>query len=189
MDVVGVSFVATLTGMGGGTLRDLLLGAGPVGWVLNPTDIAICLTCAVIACFFNRFLIGRRAQWLLYADAVGIALFSVLGAAKAEAAGAHPLVAILFGALSACFGGILRDIVCSEPPVLFRREIYVTASLLGGAIFILLPAETGFDVRAVAGLVAALVLRLRHSLGLVVPLPELRKISGLSRARRRLAIR
>ncbi len=81
MDVVGVSFVATLTGVGGGTLRDLLLGAGPVGWVLQPTDIAICLTCAVLACCFNKLLIGRRAQWLLYADAAGIALFAVLGAA------------------------------------------------------------------------------------------------------------
>jgi uncharacterized membrane protein YeiH len=160
MDVVGVSFVATLTGVGGGTVRDLLLGAGPVGWVLQPTDIAICLTCAVLACCFNKLLIGRRAQWLLYADAAGIALFAVLGAAKAEAAGAHPLVAILFGAMSACFGGILRDVVCGEPPVLFRREIYVSAALLGGAVFILLPAETGFDMRAVAGLVAGLILRL-----------------------------
>lgn len=160
MDIVGVSFVATLTGVGGGTLRDLLLGASPVGWVLQPADIAICLTCAVLACVFNKLLIGRRAQWLLYADAAGIALFAVLGAAKAEATFAHPLVCILFGAMSACFGGILRDIVCSEPPVLFRREIYVSAALVGAAVFILLPAEIGFDARALSGSAAALLLRL-----------------------------
>ncbi len=90
----------------------------------------------------------------------GIALFAVLGAAKAEATFAHPLVAILFGAMSACFGGLLRDIVCSEQPVLFRREIYVSAALLGAAVFTLLPAEIGFDGRAFAGLAAALLLRL-----------------------------
>lgn len=104
----------------------------------------------------NRWLIGRRAQWLLYADVAGIALFAVLGAAKSEAT----LVCILFGAMSACFGGILWGVVCSGPPVLFRSEIYVSAAVLGAAVFILLPAEIGFDAWVYAGLAAALILRL-----------------------------
>jgi len=160
MDVVGVSFVATVTGVGGGTIRDLLLGATPVGWVENPIDIAICLVCAFIVCALHKMMIGRRMQWLLYADAAGLALFAVLGAAKAEVAGAHPLVAILFGAMSASFGGIIRDIICNEEPILFQKEIYISAALLGGAVYILLPAEIGFELRAVAGLSAALGLRL-----------------------------
>lgn len=160
MDVVGVSFIATVTGVGGGTVRDLLLGATPVGWVLNPTDIGVCIACAVLVSCFNRQLLGRRMQWLLYADAAGLALFAVLGAAKAEQAGAHPFVAILFGAMSATFGGIIRDIICNETPVLFRKEIYVSAALVGAAAYVLIPESAGFEVRALAGLIAALSLRL-----------------------------
>jgi uncharacterized membrane protein YeiH len=160
MDVVGVSFIATVTGVGGGTIRDLLLGVTPVGWVQNPTDILTCVVCALVVCLFSQSLVGRRLQWLLYADAVGLALFSVLGAAKAEAASAHPFIAVLFGAMSATFGGIVRDVVCNEKPVLFRPEIYITAGLVGAAIYVFLPASLGFDLRAIAGLVGALSLRL-----------------------------
>lgn len=160
MDIIGVSFVAVMTGVGGGTIRDILLGATPVGWVKNPIDIVICIVCAIIISFLNKALAGRRLQWLLYADAAGLALFCVVGAATAEAYGAHPLVAILFGAMSASFGGIIRDIICGEPPILFSKELYITPALLGGAIFILLPTSLGFDLRAVSGLLAALTLRL-----------------------------
>lgn len=159
MDVVGVSFIATVTGVGGGTIRDLLLGATPVSWVLNPMDIAVCIAFAVLVSLFNKPLLGRRMQWLLYADALGLALFAVLGAAKAEAADAHPFVAILFGAMSATFGGIIRDIICNETPVLFRKEIYVSAALVGAAAFVLIPASAGFEIRVLAGFTAALFLR------------------------------
>lgn len=159
MDVVGVSFIATVTGVGGGTVRDLLLGATPVSWVLNPTDIAVCIAFAVLVSCFNTQLLGRRMQWLLYADALGLALFAVLGAAKAEAANAHPFVAILFGAMSATFGGVIRDIICNETPVLFRKEIYVSAALVGAAAYVLIPAPVGFEIRALAGFSAALSLR------------------------------
>lgn len=160
MDVVGVSFVATVTGVGGGTIRDLLLGDTPVGWVTNPTDIAICIICAVIVCFLNKPLTGQRLQALLYADAAGLALFAVLGTAKAEALGAHPLVAILFGAMSATFGGVIRDVLCGEKPVLFNKEIYISAALLGGLVFMVIPQGAGFEWRAGAALLAALALRL-----------------------------
>lgn len=159
MDVVGVSFIATVTGVGGGTIRDLLLGATPVSWVLNPIDIAVCIAFAVLVSCFNTQLLGRRMQWLLYADALGLALFAVLGAAKAEAANAHPFVAILFGAMSATFGGIIRDVICNETPVLFRKEIYVSAALVGAAAYVLIPASIGFEIRALAGFSAALSLR------------------------------
>ncbi|MEM8987947.1 MAG: trimeric intracellular cation channel family protein [Pseudomonadota bacterium] len=160
MDIVGVSFIATVTGVGGGTIRDLLLGATPVAWVTDPTEIAICIGCAFVLSLFNKALLGRRMTWLLYADAAGLALFAVLGAAKADAAGAAALVAILFGAMSASFGGVIRDIICGEEPVLFRKEIYITAALLGGAVYVLTPEALGFDLRALAGVVAALALRL-----------------------------
>ena len=91
-------------------------------------------------------------DWLLYADAAGLALFAVLGAAKAESYGAHALTAILFGAMSATFGGIIRDIVCGERPILFAKELYITPALVGGAVYILLPEALGFNIRAITGL-------------------------------------
>ncbi len=158
MDIIGVSFVAVMTGVGGGTIRDLLLGATPVGWVQNPIDIALCIATAVLVSFFNKPLVGSRMTWLLYADAAGLSLFAVLGAAKAEVMGAHPLVVVLFGAMSATFGGIIRDIICSEKPVLFSKEIYISAALLAAFVYIAIPAS--FEARAICGLAMGLALRL-----------------------------
>jgi len=173
MDIIGVSFIAIMTGVGGGTIRDLLLGATPVAWVKNPADIVICIVCAILVSLLNKLLAGRRMQWLLYADAAGLALFAVVGAATAESYEAHPLVAILFGAMSASFGGIIRDIICGEAPILFSKELYITPALLGAAMFVVLPASLGFDLRAVSGLLIALVLRiLAIKLGWSMPFPR-----------------
>ncbi|MEE4349195.1 MAG: trimeric intracellular cation channel family protein [Pacificimonas sp.] len=174
MDVVGVSFIATVTGVGGGTVRDLLLDA-PVAWVAQPTAIAVCISCAILASGANRWLLGNRMEWLVWADAAGLALFAVLGAAKAESLGAHPLVAILLGAMSATFGGIIRDVICGERPILFAKELYISPALLGGAVFVLLPVDLGFEVRALAGLAAALVLRFAAiMMSLTLPFPRYR---------------
>ncbi len=176
MDIVGVSFIAALTGVGGGTVRDILLGATPVGWVRQPIDLVVCTVCAFPVCLLNRPLTGARLTGLLYADAAGLALFAVLGAAKADAAGAHPFVSILFGAMSATFGGVIRDVICNEEPVLFRKEIYVTAALLGAAIYIVAPRTAGlagFEFNMVAGLIAALALRvLAMRRGWSLPFPR-----------------
>lgn len=134
MDVIGVSFIAVVTGIGGGTIRDILLGATPVAWVNNPTDIVICIGSAFVVSSLNKALPGRRMQWLLFADAAGLALFSAVGVATAETYGAHPLVAVLFGAMRASFGGIIRDIICGEPPILFSEELYISPALMGGNI-------------------------------------------------------
>ncbi|MEL6113437.1 MAG: trimeric intracellular cation channel family protein [Pseudomonadota bacterium] len=160
MDVVGVSFVATVTGIGGGTIRDLLLGDTPVGWVQNPVDILICVGVAVLLCLVHRSLVGRRMDALLYADAAGLALFCVLGAQKAESLGAHPVSIVIFGAMTATFGGIIRDVMCNETPVLFRKEIYVSSALLGSGLYTLSPEALGFTLRALLGMGGAFVLRL-----------------------------
>lgn len=160
MDVVGVSFIATVTGIGGGTIRDLLLGNTPVSWIQDPTPIVICVVSAVGVCILNTRLLGRRMQWLLYADAIGLSLFAVLGTYTAQLAGAHPVVAILLGAMSATFGGIIRDTICNEVPVILRREIYVLAALAGSTVFVFMPEEFGFDLRAICGISLGLALRL-----------------------------
>lgn len=175
MDVVGVSFVATVTGVGGGTIRDLLLGATPVAWVREPTDIVLCVACAVAVSAFNRQLTGLRAEALVYADAAGLALFCVLGADKALSYGAHPFVAVLFGAMSASFGGVIRDVMCGERPVLFSDELYITPALLGAGVYVAAPEAMGPELRVAAGAAAALTLRvLAIRLNLVIPFPRRR---------------
>ena len=160
MDIIGVAFVANVTGLGGGTLRDVILGATPVSWATDPTNLVICFGVAALLCVFNKALIGRRMTWLLYADAVGLVIFAVLGAYIALQLEAHPVAAILFGAMSATFGGVIRDIICSEPPVLFRKEIYISAALLAACGFVLFFPWVGFDGAALLGIVAGLSLRL-----------------------------
>lgn len=160
LDVVGVAFVATLTGIGGGTVRDLLLGAVPLSWVAAPTEIYICLAVALAVCLANQALSGRRLRALLVADAAGLALFAVLGAERGLSAGAHPFVAMLLGAMTASFGGLIRDVICNETPVFLQREIYITAALAGAGLFLLMPESLGFEWRAVMGIALAFGLRL-----------------------------
>ncbi len=159
MDVVGVSLIATVTGIGGGTMRDLLLGNLPLNWVSAPLPITVCISCAILSCFFNRNIIGKRMTWLLYADAAGMALFAVLGARAADLAGAHPIVAILFGAMSASFGGILRDVICNQTPLLLKQEIYISAATFGALLYILIPIGIGDEIRTALSAVPAFMIR------------------------------
>ena len=134
-DLVTFAFFAAITGVGGGTLRDLLIGQ-PVFWVEDWRYIAVCLLAAVAI-----WMIGRR-DWrfraLLWLDAVGLAAYGVMGAAKAEAVGMAPLICIVMGALTACFGGIVRDLLAGQPSILLRREITVSAALLAATAFVAL---------------------------------------------------
>ena len=159
MDVIGVSLIATVTGIGGGTMRDLFLGKLPLGWVTEPMPVAVCIGVAVLACFLNQNIIGKRMTWLLYADAAGLALFAVLGTSAAEEVGAHPIVAILFGAMSASFGGILRDVICNQTPLLLKQEIYITAAALGALLYVVLPANMGEEARALIAATPAFLIR------------------------------
>lgn len=134
LDVIGFLFLAVVTGTGGGTVRDIVLGRVPVFWVLNPTYIVICCAIGVIA-FFTAHLVESRYRLLIWLDAVGLAAYCVMGAAKGIAATGSPTIAIVTGTLTATFGGILRDLLANEPSVLLRPEIYVTAALVGAGVF------------------------------------------------------
>lgn len=134
LDLVGFLFFAAVTGLGGGTLRDLVLGRTPVFWVLEPTYILICVATGALV-FFTAHRVEWRYQLLIWLDAVGLAAYSVLGAAKGLAATGSPTIAIVTGALTAAFGGILRDLLANEPSVLLRSEIYITAALAGASAF------------------------------------------------------
>lgn len=138
MDIVGFLWLGVVTGVGGGTLRDLLLGA-PVFWVVDPTPLALCLLAAAVV-HFSAHLVASRYRFLLYLDAFGMALVTTVGTAKAIDMGTGPLVAVGMGAITAAVGGILRDLLGQEPSILLRRDIYVTASACGSVAFLLADA-------------------------------------------------
>lgn len=152
-------FFAVATGIGGGTLRDLLIGA-PVFWVQSNGVLAICIAAALLVWFASRHHFADAA--LLWFDAAGIAAYATYGAAKALGFGVAPVPAFAMGVLTACAGGIIRDILAGEPSILMRPELYVTAAALSAGLLVLLAllgfgwlaviiaALAGFVLRAVA---------------------------------------
>lgn len=170
LDPVGFLFVAAVTGIGGGTLRDLLLGLAPVFWVHQPVYLWLAGAAALLT-FLVAPHLERLLPALLWADAAGLAVFSVMGAQRALEAGAGPVVTVLMGTMTATFGGLIRDVVCNETPLLLRREIYATAAAMGALVLVLgqmlgLPPT----LAAAAGLVAAFATRaLGILLGLSLP--------------------
>jgi len=134
LDIIGYVFLASVTGIGGGTLRDVILGSTPVFWVTNPIYLLVC-TAAGLAVFLSAHMMESRYRLLVWLDAIGLSAYCVMGAAKGLAATGSPAVAMVTGMLTATFGGILRDLLAGEPSVLLRPEIYVTAALVGAGVF------------------------------------------------------
>lgn len=155
---VTAAFFALITGVGGGSVRDLLIGA-PVFWVRDPLVAGVCLAVAAIV------WISPPAWWrgphgqttaLDWLDAVGLAAYAVFGAAKALAFGIPPVPAALMGVVTACVGGIIRDVLAGEPSILMRPELYVTAAALAAGLYVALvslgvPPTLAAPVAAVAG--------------------------------------
>lgn len=159
MDIVGFALLGTATGIGGGTIRDTLLGTLPVFWVTEPTYLVTCVLVSA-ASFLVVHIPQSRYALLLWFDAIGMALFAVTGAEKALLAGVAPVVAVAMGVVTATFGGIIRDILGGESPVILRREIYVTAALAGSALFVLLTTHgLAREIGLSAGFLTAAALR------------------------------
>jgi uncharacterized membrane protein YeiH len=136
VDIVGFLFFAIITGIGGGTVRDLVLGV-PVFWVEDQRFVAVCALVAVLG-FFTAHRVEARQRTLLWLDAIGLSAYGVYGAWKGFIVSGSPIIAIVTGIFTATLGGILRDLLAHEPSVLMRREIYVTAALAGAASFVTL---------------------------------------------------
>jgi len=153
-------FFAVVTGVGGGTLRDLLIGA-PVFWVHKNATLLICIGAALVTWLTSRQRFAGRA--LLWFDAAGLGAYAVYGAAKALSYGVAPVPAFVMGVLTACAGGIIRDVLAGEPSILMRPELYVTAAALASGLLVALPplgvppqpaaliaAGSGFALRGLA---------------------------------------
>ena len=156
-DIVTFGFFAAVTGVGGGTLRDLLIAA-PVFWVARPEYVLVCLAAALAIWVFGW---GRRGErMLLWLDAIGTAAYAIVGALKATTLGVPAFSAVVMGVLTATFGGIIRDVLSGEPSALLRRDLTVTPALLGAGAFVGLQAM-GVPLAAAAGMgfIAAFGLR------------------------------
>ncbi len=158
LDLIGFVFLGTVTGVGGGTVRDLVLDV-PVFWVEHPVHVLICTGTAGLV-YLTAHLVEYRYRLLLWLDAVALAAYAVFGAYKGLTVTGSPTLAVVTGVLTGTFGGILRDVLANEPSVLLRREIYVTAALAGATVFVaarLAGLSTG--IPALLGFAAALGIR------------------------------
>lgn len=139
LDIFGGIVLALVTAVGGGTFRDLVLGVKPVFWVSEPVYVAVAGSAALFTfAVARRYVFPRRT--LLVADAIGLAVFTLMGVQKALAYQVSPLIAIMLGVVTGVGGGLIRDVIVNEVPLILRREIYATAAFAGGLLFILLIA-------------------------------------------------
>ncbi|MBT2161704.1 trimeric intracellular cation channel family protein [Zobellia barbeyronii] len=147
LDLFGIFIISFVTAVGGGTLRDMLIGNTPVLWMREPIYITVIAGSVIFSVIFVKQLKYLRRTLFLF-DTIGIGLFTMLGIEKGLAADLLPVMCIALGTITACFGGVIRDMLCNEIPVIFRRkEIYATACIMGGIsyfILVLLPFDAAY---------------------------------------------
>ncbi len=137
MDAFGIIIIAFVTATGGGMLRDILIGNTPVSWMKNMTYVYVIVATTILAVIIKRKIDYLKTPMFLF-DTIGIGLYTLVGIQKGINLHLHPIICISLGTMTACFGGVLRDILCNQIPVIFRKEIYATACILGGISFFLL---------------------------------------------------
>lgn len=137
LDIFGIFIVGFVTAIGGGTLRDVLTGNTPVIWMEQTFYIYTIGVTVILAIIFRRYLSHLRRSLFLF-DTIGLGVFTIIGVEAGVQSGLDPIVSIAIGAMTGTFGGVIRDILCNEIPVIFRKEIYATACIVGGLVFVLM---------------------------------------------------
>jgi uncharacterized membrane protein YeiH len=158
-DLFGVFILGLVTAIGGGTIRDLLIGSTPVAWMLDPTYIYLILG-AMVLCYLFGNQLSRLTKGFFIFDAIGIALFTILGLNKTLDVGLSPVIAVMMGIVSAVFGGVLRDVLSSQVPLIFRKEIYAFACLVGAITFLLVRQLGNENLAIVLSILTVLVIRI-----------------------------
>jgi len=136
-DIFGVSFTAFITAIGGGTLRDIILGVHPLSWIADGNYIIAIIAGVLLTVFFKQY-IKRIPRTLFLLDTLGVAIYTILGVQKSLSHEVNPIAAVILGMVSAVFGGVLRDTLINEIPLIFKKEIYATACLAGAFLFVIL---------------------------------------------------
>ncbi len=137
LDAFGVLVIAFVTSIGGGTLRDLLIGNVPVGWLYSESILLLIFFTALGTMFFHKY-IRKLPTTLFLFDALGIGLFTIAGVEIAEAKGFNPVLCITLGTITACFGGVIRDVLLNHVPLIFRKELYAVACIFGAGTYFLI---------------------------------------------------
>lgn len=137
LDPFGVFIIAFVTAVGGGTLRDILIGRTPVGWMRDLNYVYLITLGYFLAIIFRKKLDRLRTSLFLF-DTIGLGVFTLIGLERGVDTNLHPVICIALGTMTACFGGVTRDILCNEIPVIFRKEIYATICIIGGILFFIL---------------------------------------------------
>ncbi|MGH8456814.1 MAG: trimeric intracellular cation channel family protein [Stenotrophobium sp.] len=161
LDLIGVVVIAIVTAIGGGTLRDLLLDRHPVFWVASPSFLIVIIVMAMLTLVYVRWF-RPPERLLLVADAFGLALFTISGARIAQQLNVDGVIVVVMGTVTGVFGGVLRDVLCAEIPMILRKgSIYATASIAGASVFVLMD-DLGLDrgTAALAGMAVIAALRL-----------------------------
>lgn len=160
MDIFGVAVIAFVTALGGGTIRDLILGRFPIGWTQHPEYVLVVISAGLSTTFIAPF-VHRLKRLFLVLDAMGLIAFSLIGCSVAMAMDYPIVVVIMAGMITGIFGGILRDVLCNQVPVVFQRELYASVSLAVCVLFLTLDAwGVGIDLNTAISFMAGLTLRL-----------------------------
>lgn len=136
-DLIGSLIIGMVTAVGGGTIRDILIGQTPVGWMKDLNYLGIIILALLLTYLFKKYILKLRRSMFLF-DTIGIGLFTILGLEKTLSVELSIPIALLMGVFSAVFGGVLRDVLTNEVPLIFRKEIYATACLAGGIVYVIL---------------------------------------------------
>lgn len=137
LDVFGILVLTFVTAIGGGTLRDMMIGSLPVAWLKDIETIITLFVCYFIALFFSKH-IRKMHHMMFWLDTIGLAFFCVVAIAKGISFGFHPMVCVAIGTISGCFGGIIRDVLLNEIPYVFRKDVYASACIIGGISYFIL---------------------------------------------------
>ncbi|GAB1308025.1 trimeric intracellular cation channel family protein [Urechidicola sp. KH5] len=159
-DSFGVLILAAVTAIGGGTLRDVLVGRTPVGWMIHWEYLIVILVSTIIAMIFRKRLAYFRKTMFLF-DAIGLGIFTIIGFEIGMRSGLHPIICVILGTMSAAFGGVIRDILCGKVPLIFHKEVYASLSILGAITFyVLLQTPVPIEINYVITSALVVVLRI-----------------------------
>ncbi|MFT6937951.1 MAG: putative membrane protein YeiH [Saprospiraceae bacterium] len=158
-DLFGVFILGFVTAVGGGTLRDLLIGSTPVSWMQNEVYIYIVIA-ALPICYIWKDSILKMKKGIFLFDTIGISLFTILGLQKTLDVGLSPLIAVMMGVVSAVFGGVIRDVLSSHAPLIFSKEIYAFACLFGAVLFLIFSVFLSEEIAMSLSIIAVIFIRI-----------------------------
>ncbi|WP_160711060.1 trimeric intracellular cation channel family protein [Chitinophaga solisilvae] len=159
-DIIGLLALAFVTAIGGGTIRDLLIGATPVAWLTDELTNSAIIAAAIIAALFVSY-VKKLQNWLNVFDAIGLGLFTITGINKGVAVGLPIPICVALGVITGSFGGLLRDVISGEQPFLFTREVYAVASMAGGMLYILLGLHTSLPADIIQSVSVTVIVAVR----------------------------